>query len=283
MKLLKNENIYTGGYQFCGPGTKLQERLKNGQTGVNKLDSLCRKHDIAYSKHTSGPERKKADEILAKEAWNRVKAKDSSFGERLAALGVAGAMKAKSKFGLGLKKRKSKTSTKRKVKRKVKRKGQKTLKTKRKRTALHTAIETAKKMIREKQPDTLEKAVSIALSAARNVIKNENVKRNSDYFRVIPLPKEGKGGKIGGVLPLIPIFAGLSALGALMGGSASIANAVISSKNAKKSLEEANRHNQTMEAIAIGRDKHGNGLYLRPYKNGLGLFCAKKKLKKKLR
>lgn len=62
-----------------------------------------------------------------------------------------------------------------------------------------------------------------------------------------------------------------------MGGSASIANAVISSKNAKKSFDEASRHNQMMEAIAIGGDKHGNGLYLRPYKKGLGLFYSKKK------
>lgn len=69
-----------------------------------------------------------------------------------------------------------------------------------------------------------------------------------------------------------------------MGGSASVANAVVSSKNAKRSLEEATRHNRTMESIAIGRDKFGNGLYLRPYRKGLGLYYGKKKkLQKKLK
>lgn len=177
--------------------------MKKGQTGINKLDSFCREHDIAYSKHNSGPERKKADEILAKNAWSRVKAKDSTFGERLSALGVAGAMKVKSKLGLGLKKRKSK----------VKQKKRKTSSQKKSRTALRTAIDTVKQIIREKQPETLEKAVNVALRAARNAIKNQNMKSNTESFRVIQLPNNVKGGKIGGVLPLIPIFAGLSALG----------------------------------------------------------------------
>lgn len=79
--------------------------------------------------------------------------------------------------------------------------------------------------------------------------------------------------KLGGALPLIPIFAGLSALGALMGGTASVANAVVNANDAKKRLGEAQRHNETMEAIALGRtSKKGDGLYLEPYKRGYGLF-----------
>lgn len=64
--------------------------------------------------------------------------------------------------------------------------------------------------------------------------------------RIIPAPK------IGGVLPMIPIFAGLSALGALMGGSAGVANAVVSANKAKNDLKEVQRHNQLIEAIALG-------------------------------
>lgn len=84
--------------------------------------------------------------------------------------------------------------------------------------------------------------------------------------RVIEVPKTG------GILPLIPIFAGLSALGALSGGAAGIAKAVNDAKAAKQELEESQRHNKTMEAIAL----RGKGLYLKPYKSGLGLFLKKK-------
>ena len=37
-------------YNFCGPGTKLQERLKRGDRGINQLDEACKVHDIAYSR-----------------------------------------------------------------------------------------------------------------------------------------------------------------------------------------------------------------------------------------
>lgn len=82
--------------------------------------------------------------------------------------------------------------------------------------------------------------------------------------RIIPVPKTG------GFLPLIPLFAGLSALGALTGGAAGVAKTVLDAKAAKDKLAEASRHNQTMEAIAIG--KKGDGLYLKPYRRGYGLF-----------
>jgi hypothetical protein len=79
--------------------------------------------------------------------------------------------------------------------------------------------------------------------------------------RIIKIPKSG------GILPLIPIFAGLSALGALSGGVGRIAKAINSAKEARKQLEESQRHNKTMEAIAMGK-----GLFLKPYRKGLGLF-----------
>ena len=37
------------GYQFAGPGTKLQKRLQLGQKGINRLDFIARTHDIDYS------------------------------------------------------------------------------------------------------------------------------------------------------------------------------------------------------------------------------------------
>lgn len=83
--------------------------------------------------------------------------------------------------------------------------------------------------------------------------------------------------KIGGFLPLIPLFAGLSALGSIAGGASAIANAVNNSKNAQKQLAEEIRHNKLIEAAAMGkkgsgltsRRKKGRGLFLRPYQKKL--------------
>jgi len=30
------------GYNFCGPGTKLKQRLERGDRGINQLDEACR-------------------------------------------------------------------------------------------------------------------------------------------------------------------------------------------------------------------------------------------------
>lgn len=94
-------------------------------------------------------------------------------------------------------------------------------------------------------------------AAKKESIKN---KKNVKQPRVISVPKTG------GILPLIPIFAGLSALGALAGGASGVAKAVIAAKDAKNQLKENNRHNKTMESIAMGR-----GVYLKPHKTGLGI------------
>lgn len=93
----------------------------------------------------------------------------------------------------------------------------------------------------------------------------KRIKANIEKPRIIPVPKRG------GFLPLIPIFAGLSALGALSGGAAGIAKAVTDARAATEQLKEAQRHNQLMESIAMGK-----GLYLKPYKNGLGLHVQSK-------
>jgi len=62
----------------------------------------------------------------------------------------------------------------------------------------------------------------------------------------------------------------LSAAGSLAGGGAAIAKAVQSFKAANEALEESRRHNEAMEQIAVGR-----GLYLKPFKRGLGLHIPK--------
>uniref|UniRef100_A0A6P7FSQ7 Uncharacterized protein LOC114333706 n=1 Tax=Diabrotica virgifera virgifera TaxID=50390 RepID=A0A6P7FSQ7_DIAVI len=107
------------GYRFCGPGTRLQERLDRGDRGVNALDSACKEHDIAYSQHKNLSERHEADKILENKAWERVKSKDARLGEKVAAWFVTTVMKGKRKLGMGLSKKSKKGGALKKKKRTI--------------------------------------------------------------------------------------------------------------------------------------------------------------------
>lgn len=98
--------LHIPGYQFCGPGTHLEKRLARGDQGINPLDAACREHDIAYSRSNDLADRHVADNILAAKARERITAINSTLGEKAAATAVWAAMKAKTKFGMGLKKKK---------------------------------------------------------------------------------------------------------------------------------------------------------------------------------
>ena len=55
------------GYQYMGPGTKLEKRLARGDPGINRLDRIAKQHDIDYSKAKSLKDKWKADkEMIAK-------------------------------------------------------------------------------------------------------------------------------------------------------------------------------------------------------------------------
>lgn len=102
-----------GGYQYCGPGTKLKKRLARGDPGINKLDQACKEHDIAYSKFSDSAKRTEADKVLAGQAWKRATSSDASIGERAAALAVTAAMKGKTVIGGGKRRRSKRQHKKR--------------------------------------------------------------------------------------------------------------------------------------------------------------------------
>lgn len=264
--------VHIPSYQYCGPGTKLKKRLARNDPGINELDRACKEHDIAYSQSNDVTQRNSADKILAAKAWKRFKSSDASFGEKAAALSVSGIMKAKSAMGAGMrfKRKKSKASTGKKSGRGMKAKKRISIP-----KAFRLAVRNAKSQLKVHKPKSMADATVLAVQTAKAAIKPFNIPKkgersvSSGLPRIIPVPK------IGGVLPLIPVFAGLSALGALMGGSAGVASAVISANRAKKELNESKRHNQTMEAISLGkrtRTVGGAGLFLKPYKKGFGLY-----------
>ena len=99
--------LHLPGYQYCGPGTKLIKRLAHGDRGINRLDSACREHNIAYSQNRDNiGARNAADKILAEKSWNHVLATDSSLSEKAVTLAITTIMKAKSKLGMSLKRKK---------------------------------------------------------------------------------------------------------------------------------------------------------------------------------
>lgn len=100
----KLPEIHLHGYQFCGPGTKLEDRLTQGQKGINNLDNYCMYHDIAYES-TDSDRRYEADANLISYALLRIVSENASLGERLAAfliLAIIGAKMSLSKIGLGI-------------------------------------------------------------------------------------------------------------------------------------------------------------------------------------
>ena len=158
---------------------------------------------------------------------------------------ITNAMKLKRKFGMGMKKKNTPIS-------------------------LKNIVKVAKKSIVSGK--CTKKVIKSALKGAREAVKKAAGKQNIIIPRILPVPP-----KVSGFLPsLIPLFAGLSAAGALAGRAAGIAKAVNDSQTTKLQLEETQRHNRVME-------NGGNGLHLTPHKTGLGIHRGpKNKFKIKL-
>ena len=54
------------GYQYMGPGTHLEKRLKRGDPGINRLDRISKIHDIDYSRATKLAHKHAADAKMIK-------------------------------------------------------------------------------------------------------------------------------------------------------------------------------------------------------------------------
>ncbi len=227
--------------------------MQRGDKGINALDEACKQHDISYSKHFDLQNRHQADKILEEQARQRLLASDSSLGEKAAAFVVSNTMKAKQKLGLGLKKPSISKSKKKSF-----------------RKAVLDHLKNEMKHLESRNVESsadLKLAASKAIGVAKKLVKNAGGRKKIRVPRVIPIPKRG------GVLPfLLPLFAGISAAGGLGTGIASIVRAVKATKEAQDNLNETKRHNRSIEEIALHQNKQGSGMFLKPYKHGLGLF-----------
>ena len=90
-------------YSYCGPGTKYEQRDREGYKGINELDKMCKLHDKFYNDNSDTASRNISDEALAHRASEI--ANDSRFDDeqRRFAKYVAIVMKNKARFGLGIK------------------------------------------------------------------------------------------------------------------------------------------------------------------------------------
>jgi hypothetical protein len=91
------------GYNYCGPFTKLEERLARGDKPINKLDAGCQQHKIFYRDHRDTKERLIADKVLANIAKERTHASDASFGKKANSALLRTIMNNNVAFGMGLK------------------------------------------------------------------------------------------------------------------------------------------------------------------------------------
>jgi len=88
-------------YSYCGPGTKYEQRVREGYKGINELDRMCKLHDKFYNENLDTKTRNisdialahRSDEIARNSTYDEAQQKDASF--------ISGIMKTKAKFGLG--------------------------------------------------------------------------------------------------------------------------------------------------------------------------------------
>lgn len=238
--------LHLPGYNYCGPGTKLLKRLKRNERGINKLDEYCKDHDLAYNASSSLSDRHSADIKLMKMARKRIGAANASLQEKMAAHLVNKAMLMKVASGSGNKKTSDITLSKGHGLKKH----------------LKQVISHTKNTLKKLKPKCKKLAIKLAIAAAKEMSSELGIK----LPRIIPVPKSG------GVLPLIAIFAGLSAAGSLSGGVSGIIKAINECKEAKHRLDEQKRHNEKIEAMSIGK-----GLNLEPHKDGFRLHLSQKK------
>lgn len=223
-------------------GTKVAKRVARGDKGINQLDAACREHDIAYETHKDSKDRYQADLILKRAASKRIKAKDASFGERVAALAVTAAMKTKtglSKLGAGLRKK----STKRKKSNK-----------KPKDITFKQLVKGVRINIAKSKPKTVKCAVKAAIQSTK---KLRSGKRITGIPRIIKVPSIS-----GGLLPIIPVLSGLAAAGTIANSAVGIYNAI---KNMMSGSASSNGTKKIGSGLYLTSGKRGKGMYLRPY------------------
>ena len=89
-------------YSYCGPGTKYEQRDREGYKGINELDSMCKLHDKFYNENTDTKTRNISDIALAHRADEIAKNPRKDADQRKDANFISNIMKTKARLGLGV-------------------------------------------------------------------------------------------------------------------------------------------------------------------------------------
>jgi hypothetical protein len=115
----KGENVPGGSfndqqkYSFCGPGTRYEQRIREGYKGINELDKMCKLHDQFYNENKDTKERNISDIALARRADEIANNLNYDEAQRRDAKFISGIMKTKAYLGFGLNDKKSSKNGKR--------------------------------------------------------------------------------------------------------------------------------------------------------------------------
>ena len=77
-----SDETHIPNFNFCGPGTRLKERLERGDKPVNATDEVCMQHDKDYSTSKTPQDKRRADE-KALAAWLALRGKSNTRGSEL--------------------------------------------------------------------------------------------------------------------------------------------------------------------------------------------------------
>lgn len=270
--------LHWPGYNFLGPFTKLDKRLERGDIPINRLDSYALAHDKAYAQFKDKYNRSLADRELENQSWSRVKSSDAKFfSEKIPAYVTTNLLKLKRKLEGGTLPAIVSASVAKMKQRGRKSKRRKNTKKKKMRIgnglSFNQIVKRAKNALASSSSlsggEPNENYVNLtkkALTAIKKIkpLKNASMRKR---LRIIPIPKTGSA------LPLIPILAALSKVGAIAGGVSAVANAVKDVINLKDRIFNSKSGSgiRGKKGKIMGK-KIGNGLYVKPYKSGLGLF-----------
>src|SRR5258708_26821002 len=89
-------------YSYCGPGTRYEQRINEGYKGINELDMACQCHDKFYNENKDTKSRNISDLALAHRAEEIARSINIDDQQRKDANFIAGIMKNKARFGLGI-------------------------------------------------------------------------------------------------------------------------------------------------------------------------------------
>jgi len=89
-------------YSYCGPGTRYEQRLREGYKGINELDSMCKLHDQFYNENINTQRRNLSDEALAYRADQIAANENLDSAQRKDAKFLSGVMRTKARLGLGI-------------------------------------------------------------------------------------------------------------------------------------------------------------------------------------